>query len=325
MKTLLVLVAIMTFATDPTWELELTTGEVLRGQLIERNEDVVVFEHAVLGRLTIPADAVQTLRELPPSGHPETPSDPPPDPEHMDDAIVVTPPKEVKGSWDSKFSLGLNASAGKTTESSLRLSIDSVYTDSTKKFTFDSFYLYKQTDNVPTENKFTAGVRGDWPFAGSLWGYFAQGRYDYDAFQSWLHRATAGGGFTYLLVDLDRIDPAAGLDRTDIVTLSAHGGIGLNREFGSLVTDIEYEGILGLDFGWRISKRQRLTIDGTVFPGISNSGEYRFVSRAAWSMRLDRLDGISLTAGYHYEYQSDVDPGIDPNDLQFFISMGIDF
>lgn len=335
MKTLLVLIALMTFATDPTWELELTTGEVLRGHLVEQNQDVVVFEHPVLGRLTIPADSVQTLRELPAPGHPATP---PPavsapvsgdvdstDPEHIDDAIVVKPLKEVKGSWDSKFSLGLNASAGKTTEGSLRLSLDSVYQDSTKKFKFDSFYLYKQTDNVVTENKLTAGIRGDWPFAGSLWGYFAQGRYDYDAFQSWRHRITTGGGFTYLLVDLDRIDPAADLVRTDIVTLSAHGGIGLNREFGSLVTVIEYEGILGLDFAWRISGRQRLTIDGTVFPGISNSGEYRFVSRAAWSVKLDRLDGISLTAGYYYEYQSDVDPGVDPNDLQFFVSMGIDF
>jgi len=322
MKTLLVLVAAMTFAADPTWELELTTGEVLRGQLVERNERVIIFEHPVLGRLTISADSVRTLRELPEPGPPDVD---PPDPGHMDDAIVVTPVKDVKGTWDSTFSLGLNASAGKTTEGSLRLSLNSVYQDLTKKFTFDSFYLYKQTDGVATENKVTAGIRGDWPFAGSLWGYFAQARYDYDAFQSWRHRFTAGGGFTYLLVDLDRIDPAAGLDRTDIVTLSANGGIGLNREFGSLVTEIEYEGILGLDFAWRISRRQRLTIDGTIFPGISNTGEYRFVSRAAWSMRLDRLDGVSLTAGYHYEYQSDVDPGVDPNDLQFFISMGIDF
>ena len=49
------------------------------------------------------------------------------------------------------------------------------------------------------------------------------------------------------------------------------------------------------------------------------------MSRAGWSLRLDRLDGISLNAGYYYEYQSEIDPGVDPNDLQFFISMGIEF
>ncbi len=335
MKTLLVLAAVMTFAADPTWELELTTGEVLRGHLVAQNQDVVVFEHPVLGRLTIPKDSVQTLRELPAPGSPDTPPPAAPapatgdvdpsDPEPMDDAIVVKPIEKVKGTWDSTFSLGLNASSGKTTESSFRLSLNSVYQDANKRFTFDSFYLYKQTDSIATENKLTAGIRGDWPFAGSLWGYFAQSRYDYDAFQSWRHRVTAGGGFTYLLVDLDRIEPASDTKRTNTVTLSANGGIGINREFGSLVTQIEYEGILGLDFAWRISNRQRFSVDATIFPGISNRGEYRFVSRASWSLRLDRIDGISLNAGYYYEYQSEVDPGIDPNDLQFFISIGLDF
>ncbi len=325
MKTLLVLVALMTFAADPTWELELTTGEVLRGRLVEQNDDFVVFEHPVLGRLTIPAGSVQTLRELPATPAPVAAEAAPSEPAIMDDAIVVKPVTKVKGTWDSTFSLGLNASSGKTDEGSFRLSLDSVYQDPNKKFTFDSFYLYKQTESIATENKLTAGIRGDWPFAGSLWGYFGQGRYDFDEFQSWRHRLTAGGGFTYLLVDLDRIEPANDTKRTNTLTFSAHGGIGLNREFGSLNTEIEYEGILGLNFAWRISRRQRFTIDGTIFPGISDSGEYRFVSRANWSLRLDNLDGITLNAGYFYEYQSDADPGIDPNDLQFFISLGIDF
>ncbi len=335
MKTLLVLVAVMTFAADPTWELELTTGEVLRGHLVEHNDVVVVFEHPVLGRLTIPADSVQSLRQLPAPGPRDAPPPAAPvttagdvdptDPETMDDAIVVKPPEKVTGTWDSTFSLGLNASSGKTNEGSFRLSLDSVYEDPNKKFTFDSFYLYKQTETIATENKLTAGIRGDWPFAGSLWGYFGQGRYDFDEFQSWRHRLTTGGGLTYLLIDLDRIEPANDTKRTNTLTLSADGGIGLNREFGSLRTAIEYEGILGLDLSWRISGRQRLTIDATIFPGLSNTGEYRFVSRAGWSLRLDRLDGISLNAGYYYEYQSEIDPGVDPNDLQFFISMGIEF
>ena len=65
MKTVLVIVAMITFAADPTWEIELTTGEVLRGQLVEQTDDAVVFEHPVLGRLTIPAGSVASLRELP--------------------------------------------------------------------------------------------------------------------------------------------------------------------------------------------------------------------------------------------------------------------
>ena len=334
MMTLLTLIVTSALAIEPTWELQLTTGEVLLGRLIEQTEQLVVFEHPVLGRLEIPADGVRTLHELP--AEPPAAIAPPPTAADTaaptaasgppDDAIVVKPQKAAKGTWDSKFSLGLNASTGKTDETSLRINLDSVYQDSKKKYTFDSFYLGKTTDGDVTENKLTAGIRGDWPWSGSPWGYFGQGRYDFDEFQSWRHRATGGAGLTYLFVDLDAIDRDNGTSRRlDRFTLTGDGGLGFNKEFGSLDDDISYEGILGLDLAWNISRRQRLSFVWTYFPNISEQGEHRLVSRGTWSMKLDRLDGISLNLGYNYEFQSRPDPGIDPNDLQIFVTIGVDF
>jgi len=49
------------------------------------------------------------------------------------------------------------------------------------------------------------------------------------------------------------------------------------------------------------------------------------VSRGTWSLRLDRMDGISLNLGYNYEFQSDPDPGVNPNDLQIHATIGVDF
>ena len=305
MKTLLVLIVTAALAIEPTWELQLTTGEVLRGRLIEQTEQSVVFEHPVLGRLEIPADSVRTLHELP--------AEPPPAVPAPDDAIVVEPQETPKGPWDSKFSLGFSSSTGNTEEGSLRINLDSVYTDPKKKFTFDGFYLGKSTNGDVTENKLTAGIKGEWPFAESPWGYFGQGRYDFDEFQSWRHRVTGGGGLTYLLVDLDDF------------TLTGNGGVGFNKEFGSLDDDVSYEGIVGLELVWNISRRQKLSFDAVSYPNISEQGEHRLVSRGTWSMKLDNLDGISLNLGYNYEYQSRPDPGVDPNDLQIYATIGVDF
>ena len=114
MQTLLVLVAMMTFAAEPMWELELTTGDILRGKLVEQSGDILVLEHPVLGRLTIPAGLVQVLRELPatvPSVAPP-PAVPAPltgdaaatEQQVMDDAINVAPQKAT-GSWNSSSAM----------------------------------------------------------------------------------------------------------------------------------------------------------------------------------------------------------------------------
>ena len=340
MKTVIILIVTAVLAADPTWELQLTTGEVLRGRLIEQTEQFVVFEHPVLGRLEIPVAEVKALHELP-TASPDAGAVPPPAiappatadtagltvaPTALDDAIVVERPETPKGTWDSKFSLGLNASTGKTNESSLRINLDSVYQDSRKKFTFDSFYLGKTTDGDVTENKLTAGVRGNWPWEGSPWGYFGQSRYDFDAFQSWQHRVTGGAGLTYLLVDLDAIDPENdSRKRLNRFTLTSNGGLGFNKEFGSLDEDVTFEGILGIELAWNISRRQRISFDWTYFPNISEQGQHRLVSRGTWSLRLDTMDGISLNMGYNYEFQSRPDPGIDPTDLQIYVTIGVDF
>ena len=333
MTTLIILIVTAVLAIEPTWELQLSTGEVLRGRLIEQTEQLVIFEHPVLGRLEIPVDGVRSLHELP--SEPPPVIAPPPAaetagvtvvPPALDDAIVVEPQKAPKGTWDSKFSLGLNASSGKTEESSLRMNLDSVYEDSRKKLTFDAFYLSKTTDGDITENKLTAGVRGNWPWEGSSWGYFGQGRYDFDEFQSWRHRVTGGAGLTYLLADFDNIDPEnQDSRRLDRFTLTGNGGLGFNKEFGSVDADVSFEGILGVELAWNISRRQRLSFDWTYFPNISEQGQYRLVSRGTWSLKLDRMDGISLNLGYNYEFQSRRDPGVDPNDLQIYATIGVDF
>ena len=53
--------------------------------------------------------------------------------------------------------------------------------------------------------------------------------------------------------------------------------------------------------------------------------EFRNVTEAQWTMKIDDANGIKLNVGLRNEYQSQTDPGIDHNDLLLFGGLVIDF
>ena len=58
---------------------------------------------------------------------------------------------------------------------------------------------------------------------------------------------------------------------------------------------------------------------------LSSSCEFRLTSRAEWTYDLEILKGLAFVVGYGYEYQSRTDPGVDPNDLNIYLSLGMNF
>jgi hypothetical protein len=323
-----VLSAAFALSTPPTAVVELSNGDVIRGALIARSETSLVVEHPVLGRMEIPAaDVVSVTLEdqgaqqalgraqdapaqipAPPPGEPQPAAPPPPPP---------------KPRWVSHLDFGLSGSAGVTETADLRIAFTTALKEPTQAYTFDASYLVKSSDGDITDNKATTGILADWPLAESRWGLFAQGRYDYDDFQSWKHRISGGGGVTYLLVDINRVDDAgAQVDEFDLI---GRLGAGFNKEFGSLDEDIKPELIAGLDLSWQISPRQSLVGSTALYPNLEDLEDFRIVSKLEWRHKIDTFQGMSMVAGLAHEYQREPDPGISPNDLTVYVALGLDF
>ena len=100
---------------------------------------------------------------------------------------------------------------------------------------------------------------------------------------------------------------------------------GVRREFGSLNEDLQPEGIFGTDLEWHITPRQHLSAGSTLFPNLLDAGEFRVRSNAELVLDIDTLDGVSFKLGLAHEYQSQTDPGIDPNDLSAYGALVVDF
>ena len=315
--------------TPPDAEVKLKSGDILHGRLVDQTDAEVILDHAVLGELKIPTADVEAVvlvpvvvkaAEPPPE---EEPAAKPP----VEEEPTAEPPAEEekeKPEWKWRFDLGFTGSAGVTNETSLRVGLTGRFRDPLKFYRVDSAYILKTTDSETTDNEFNADVLGDWKFKEkSKWGYFGQSTFDWDQFQSWDYRVTAHGGLSYLLLDLDK-PQGSGNDFLDLV---GRFGLGGNKEFGSIDEDFQAEAMLQGELNCKLSERSKLTFRVTYYPDADTEdfGEFRLTSRAEWAYDLEILEGLAFVVGYNYEYQSRTDPGVDPNDLNIYLSLGMNF
>ncbi len=285
-------------------EIFLQSGDRLTGTILQHDEQLVVMEHAVLGQVQIPASEVASMMIDPPADQ----SVPVDVIDNVEEAAAV-PEKE----WNSKFDLSLGASAGNTDSQNFRIGTTSLRETDQTRTALDATYYYGSDNGDRNENRFTTGILHDWLLPDSRWIYFAQGRYDYDEFKSWEHRLGMHGGVGYELI------------KRDDFNLTLRAGTGATKEFGSEAEELRPEILFGGDLEWTISDRQSLTAGTTIYPDLGKSGEYRSVSHMSWSLKVDDKSNTSIHAGLEHEYQSDVDLGVDNNDLRIFAGLSFDY
>lgn len=306
-------------------EIELTTGEVLRGVVLERTESGLTLSHPVLGTVNIAASAIAAERPIEGAAGPSIAGGSPadegsaagPDAEGGEEAAAPaeTPPAPVEPEvkWESQFDAGFSVSTGNTDTQEFTVGVNSLREAIRITTKFDARYFYGASNGDRDTNKATAGLINDWRIDDSRWSYFISGRFDYDEFQSWEYRASLFTGFGYDLI------------RQEDLNLKLRAGIGATKEFHSQRNQIIPEALLGAELDWTINDRQRLTASTTLFPDLDETGEFRVTSAASWVLALNQDRNMSLTLGLLNEYQSRVDPGIENNDLKIFGAFGFTF
>lgn len=308
----------------------LVNGDSLHVTIIDETDEHVVVEHPVLGTLTISRSSIaQIMREGQDNGgdgqnagesspaqgaeevQPDDASSEAPESISTDTSQLPSPPTPVP--WKVSLELGFTGTQGNTETADIRLALLAARETTDARIALDTSYLYGETSGDRRLNRLTAGGRHDWLFTESRWFIFAQARYDFDEFQSWEQRVTAGVGAGYEFI------------KNDTMRLLGRAGLGAVWEIGSEDDGIEPEGIFGLDFSWQVTPTQRLNASTTFFPNFGDLGEFRVVTSADWTIQLDQANGIDLKLGVAHEHQSRVDPGREKDDIKVFGSIVIRF
>lgn len=299
-------------------QVQLTTGDLLYGQVIEETTTAIIIEHPILGKLEIPAEQVlsisETIEGATESWMGDLVWDATTDMEYDDSDFFWTDFSYMdSGGWDSRLELGFTGTRGNMELLDLRLAFDTYRSTSVDRLRIDASYHLGSFSGTSNRNEFSLGVLNDWLIPDSSWFYFAQGRYDYDQFDSWEHRMAGSAGLGYHLIEKSYFD------------LMLRTAMGAVKEFYSENEDVRPEGLLGSEFVWRITTNQRLTGATTFHPDLDDMGEYRIRSNADWTLRLSHADGINLKFGLQNEYQSKVREGFENNDLKSYGTIVIDF
>lgn len=312
--------------------IRLNTGEVLQGKVVATTAEVVTFSHPVLGELKIPAANVQAtalgdapLPPLPvdpnspavaqpaPVVAPQPAPAPAPEPTEPAGEEIKPAPYQLFPGWDSSFEFGFSGSTGNSEQTNVYAAFKTLNETASDRWKIDASYLFAKQDGERTENEFTTGVLKDWLLPDSPWFYFAQGRYDYDEFESWDQRVALNGG-----IGLDWI-------KQENLRVTFRVGGGAKREFGSDNDEWTPEGLAGAEVEWKITDRQTFNAATTYYPDLSDTSEFRIISSADWTLKIDKMDGVSIKLGVKHEYESEVDPGNDRNDLKYFGALVFDF
>ena len=315
-------------STATAADIELVSGEVIQGRITNRSADAITVAHDILGELVIPAEAIRTIDgralspaedQAPTEAKPEDPEPDAPPPSEQPEA----PAPEVEPTWKSQLEIGGTSRQGTRDDANVRLSLKTSRTVPGHLLRGDATYRLAAANGRTTQNNFTTGLFSEWKKPDSRWNSFAQGRLDVDEFQAWDQRITASAGLGYRLLEITDTDESG--EEFDRLLLIGRLGVGGRQEFGSPNDGLAPEGLLGAELQWTISPKQRFGAASTFYPDFQETGEFRIVSNADWSIDLDHMDGLRLKLGLSHEHQTRTTSGVSKNDLALFATIVLDF
>lgn len=305
-------------------QIRLATGEVLTVKILETTESTIKFVHPVLGEMTLARANVEVLPPpppapappvdgaaqpaapapaAPPATPPAAPAPPPPPP----------PPATFFEGWKGKIELGLNGSDGNSETLSVRAAVGGKRTTETMETTAELSYLYNTDDGEKTKSRGELNVKNDWLFKDSPWGFFVQGKAEYDEFQDWNWRTSLYAGPSYTFIKNER------------TTLRGRAGVGISKEYGGSKNEITPEALVGLDFTHKLTDRQSIYVSAEWLPSLSDWPDYRANAKAGYEIVVDPETNMLLKLGIVDRYDSNPGEDIKKNDIEYFVILGWEF
>lgn len=308
-KVLVLAVPVLLAAPAFADEVELVTGEVLKGSNVVQEEGRVKIDHPVLGRIDLASSSVRAVRR---DGASDLAAAIASMPAGIggDDAAGA-PAKEPQ--WKFRIEVGVNGTSGNTRTQDIHLGGGALLEQEEHRWKFDAQYARSKTAGVKTTDQwFVQGLK-DWMWKDSRWIAFVTARYDADKFQAWDKRVSLGAGAGYKVVD-----------EADL-KVRLRAGLNETKEFGSDTDQWRTEGLLGIDMSRKINDSQNLEASATYYPDFRDSPEYRVVSSVAWSIKLSQTEALSLKIGVQDEYDSHRENPFKRNDLKYYAALLYEF
>ncbi|MGD9691462.1 MAG: YdiY family protein [Phycisphaerales bacterium] len=310
-------------APTPTHAIVLDTGETLRGMLVEKTDEHVVFDHPLLGRVTLPAGRVVSVGTIPPpadgsaaargsvppvSATESSTASTPPAPAEAPAPAAPPPPEAEAPKWSGKLEAGLNGSEGNTEQLSFRIGASVERKTDKDVFTASANYRLKTENGDRTQNELFLKERFEWLLPPTPWSVFIESNQEYNEFRDYDFRVDALVGVGYRFIDDEK------------TKLIGRVGVGAAKEFGGIDDDVYPTALASLEFSHQITERIAFSAYGEYKPDLSDFENYQLLGRASFDIALNESKSLFLKLGIEDRY--DNDPGTaEANDIDYFASI----
>jgi opacity protein-like surface antigen len=320
--TVAVIAAVFLSGAAVADEIELVTGEKIEGAILENNDQRVVIEHPVLGRLEIDPDQIK-----------------PPEEVHVTPGLFGT--SFLEG-WTRGASIGWNLSTGKSKNQNLNGDLGLHRETERHRMKLVSKYYYSESDKEVEDNQFDARYTHDFLFADGKWFPFLSPNYRYDSQQDWNHRAGVDVGIGYQFFKNEEWDLLGRLgggvsqtlkdDREETTSGVPAGESPRHRGDNPIRT--EWTGLIVLQGTWFYMEGQSLAASIGLEPDFADlrsrnetstrTPNFRSIMNAEWKVAIGAIEGLSFKTGINYIHDSH-ESNRNRNDRKYYLNLAYDF
>jgi hypothetical protein len=296
--------------------IELENGTRLRGDVVRETADGLVLDSELLGEVTLKLDDIRERLPADAKLSPRVVEDPPP-PGLFGTGILE--------GFDKSISLGVSGREAESSDLTLNVAAEADFNGPDRRWRFRSAYFYGTSDGDRTQDEAFANLRRDWKLPDEPPFIFAEGRGQYDDFQTWRTRLGGFAGIGYAIAgDVDEKAGRWPIVDDEKLELIGRIGAGGSYEFGQ-VNEFVPEALLAIEVGYRIGDDKTFRLVNTLFPDLDDFGESRNTSELSLKLLIDEGQGLSLSVGGFNEYLSRTDGESPHNSLRYFVRLVYDF
>jgi putative salt-induced outer membrane protein YdiY len=217
---------------------------------------------------------------------------------------AVKPPPSPWDLWDGSVEVGLNGTGGNSETFNLHFAAKAEHKTPAVIHTYETKVVEKSNGPKKTASNATLDARTRWPFPDTPWSYYIHGALEYDEFKAFNVRSTADTGVGYEFLG------------GEVTSLLGRLGASVSRELGGPDERHIPELVTGLEWKHSFNPLQTVSASAEYFADVTDFGDYRVNSKAAWEILVDPLWGLSLKLAVTDRYDSTPN-GSKRNDLDY--------
>jgi putative salt-induced outer membrane protein YdiY len=206
--------------------------------------------------------------------------------------------------WEGNVELGLSGTEGNTQTFNVRFGLSAKHQLDHLVKSVQITSIQKSADGATTANTALLDGKLEWPMPESKWSYYIHSLTEYDEFKVFQVRQSADTGFGYEFI------------KNDVTTALGRAGISASREFGGTDDEVKPELAFGGEYKHKFNATHSISGKVDYFPNVTDFGDFRLNSQAAWEIALSSAWGLSLKLSIIDRYDS-TPQGARPNDLDY--------